>query len=99
MAWDEDHRRKVATFPEDVRDAHSHCSNHRIEVEASEMCGCFYCCSMFNPKEIKEWVDENAQGVGQTAMCPRCGIDSVIGSSAGFPIQPEFLATMKSFWF
>jgi hypothetical protein len=34
-----------------------------------------------------------------TARCPRCGIDSVIGSASGYPITREFLQTMKSYWF
>jgi hypothetical protein len=99
MGWEEDHRRRVAQLPEAIREAHAHSSNHRAEIEASEICGCFYCRSTFRPSDICEWIDENAEGIGQTAMCPRCGIDSVIGSKSGFPIEIEFLAAMKSVWF
>jgi hypothetical protein len=99
MGWEEDHRRRVAAFPKSIRDAHAHSSNHRREIEESERCGCFYCCSTFTPADVEDWVDEDAEGIGQTAMCPRCGIDSVIGSKSGFPIEVEFFAAMKSFWF
>ena len=75
--------------------AHEHCSNHRAEVEASEVAGCFYCCEMFAPSEIDEWIDD-----GQCAMCPRCGIDSVIGDASGFPVaDKKFLNGMNEFWF
>ena len=99
VSWEEDHKRRVSAFPEAIREAHSHSSNHRSEVETSAVCGCFYCCARFKPAEIADWVDEDDSGIGQTAMCPRCGIDSVIGSNAGFPIEVEFLSAMKTFWF
>lgn len=53
---------------------------------------------MFAPTEIFDWVDEYA-GVGQSAQCPRCGIDSVIGSGSGYTISLDFLAQMKAYWF
>jgi len=53
---------------------------------------------MFPPAAIEEWIDE-VDGVGTTAICPRCGIDSVIGSSAGFPMTRDFLTTMRLYWF
>jgi hypothetical protein len=36
---------------------------------------------------------------GDTATCPRCGIDSVLGSAFGFPLTPDFLATVQRRWF
>ena len=51
------------------------------------------------PREIDEWVGEEGAGPGQTALCPYCGIDSVIGDSSGFPTTTEFLSKMKSYWF
>ena len=79
--------------------AHKRSAKHRAEIEASSGCGCFYCKNTFAPGEIVEWTDTDNAGVGQTALCPRCGIDSVIGDRSGFPITPEFLATMHKAWF
>jgi hypothetical protein len=82
-------------MPEDVRNAHKHSSKHREEIMSSSICGCFYCCSTFNPSEIYEWVD-----LGEvTATCPRCGIDSVIGDKSGYDISVDFLKQMKDYWF
>jgi hypothetical protein len=78
--------------------AHRHCIRHREEILASERCGCFYCGAIFPPSEIYRWVD-GWEGIGQTALCPQCGIDSVIGSESGYPIESEFLERMKSHWF
>ncbi|MDJ0790140.1 MAG: cytoplasmic protein [Myxococcota bacterium] len=84
--------------PSDVLGAHSHSSKHRGEIQRSDLCGCFYCRSTFLPAEIVEWIDET-DGLGTTALCPRCGIDSVIGSASGYPLTSEFLSAMHDHWF
>ena len=78
----------------DVLAAHKHSHLHRAEIEKSEKCGCFFCLSIFPPSEIEDWTD-----VGDTAICPHCYVDSVIGESAGFPITEDFLKEMKDYWF
>jgi hypothetical protein len=83
----------------DLEAAHKRSIYHREEVLTSETCGCFYCCHIFSPAEISEWTDENESGVEETALCPRCGIDSVIGSRSGYPIDAHFLGAMKARWF
>jgi hypothetical protein len=99
MGWEEEHQKRVASFPPDIRDAHVHSSNHRAEILNSALCGCFYCCEKFTPKEIKDWVDEKIPGEGQTALCPKCGIDSVIGDKSGVNLSKEFLESMRAYWF
>ena len=44
---------------------------------------------------ITEWVEDD----NGTALCPHCGIDSVIGESAGYPLAREFLKKMNRCWF
>lgn len=90
----------------DVVLAHKHSSSHRDQIFASEACGCFYCLRMFSPGKITDWVDfpEGAAGgdeldLGTTALCPYCGIDSVLGDTSGFPITQEFLKKMNQHWF
>ena len=78
----------------DLDKAHKYSSNHRRELEKDNICGCFFCLKIYNPKEIKEWTDG-----GKTAICPKCDIDSVIGESSGFPITKEFLIAMNKEWF
>jgi hypothetical protein len=36
---------------------HQHSIRYRSAVELSEICGCFYCQSVFPQKEITEWID------------------------------------------
>lgn len=80
--------------------AHCFSNNHKPELEKDNKCGCFYCLAIFKPSEIKEWIiDDNPCDKRGTAICPHCGIDSVIGESSGFPITEEFLLEMKNRWF
>ena len=66
-------------------------NGHRRAVLATDVCGCFNCLTMFPPSSIVEWVDLDDDGVGQTALCPNCGIDMVIPSVASRPVTPELL--------
>lgn len=68
--------------------------HHRAEIEASSLCGCFCCLHIFDPSKIREWIDN-----GQTAICPACPVDSVIGSASGYPITREFLDQMQKRYF
>lgn len=74
--------------------AHDHCSHHREGLLASARSGCFYCGAVFPPAEIQEWVDEQ-DGVGQTALCPRCDIDAVIGSESRLRDHADVLLPPK----
>jgi hypothetical protein len=85
-------------IPQQYRRAHGHSSGHRADVLASSLCGCFYCLAVYPPSEIVEWFDEPGDQ-GQTAICPKCGVDSVLGDKAGFPLTQEFLEEMQDRWF
>lgn len=71
---------------------------HRDEILASKMCGCFHCLYQFPPAEIVEWTDKRNE-VFTTAVCPRCGVDAILGSKSGFPISRDFLRRMRDRWF
>ncbi len=43
---------------------------------------------------IKVWIDG-----GQTALCPGCGVDSVLGNSAAGRIDDRFLRRMHGHFF
>ena len=56
--------------------------------------------SIFPPSKIITWiVEDNPCDKRGTAICPYCGVDSVIGESSGFPISKEFLQAMRRRWF
>jgi hypothetical protein len=97
----DDPKPSVFDLPEShwLRTAHKRSIRHRAEIEASAVCGCFYCEKMFAPSEIEDWTDTSNPLPEQTALCPHCGIDSVIGDKSGYAITRAFLAEMNKWWF
>ena len=83
----------MSQIPEPYKSAHKHSSHHRKELQASEVCGCFYCTKSFPPHAIRDWIGAD------TARCPHCGIDAVLGSASGYELTPDFLEQMKHHWF
>lgn len=75
--------------------AHAHSAGHRSEILISGFCGCFHCLKTYSASAITKWVDAGFTGEWQTALCPKCGIDSVIGDLSGFDLSQEFLAAMN----
>jgi len=70
----------------------THASNHRAELTRSESCGCFACFRRFVVTDITAWIDKN-----ETALCPRCGLDSVIGAASGIKLDDRFLRGLAQF--
>ncbi len=82
---------KIA-LPELIR-AHSLSKKNREALPASRLCGCFHCLRVFLPGEIRDWTDSD-----ETAICPYCGIEAVLGNASGVPMIREFLVIMRSYW-
>lgn len=60
----------------------------RSILQKYEFVGCFYCMKIYKYSEIKDFVDR-----GQTAVCPKCGIDAVCAYDINN--HEEFLMNMK----
>ena len=58
-------------------------------IKESTNCGCYYCLKIFDKNEIKKWYDNK-----QTAVCPYCGVDSVIPNT-----NKEELEKLYEVWF
>lgn len=83
----------VDDIPEPYRSAHRESFRSREQLLASRWVGCFYCCMIFGPKSILEWVHG-----GKTALCPVCWVDSVLPLTAE-QFDSEFLLEMRKYWF
>lgn len=75
--------------------AHVLCNLNKSSLKKSTKCGCFFCLKIFEYDEIKEWIDSNEN----TALCPYCGIDSVIPESDFYQLDRDFLQQMYRYWF
>lgn len=73
---------------------HAFCRENKELVTRSKMCGCFYCCKTFKASVkyvIKGKLDD-------TAICPLCGIDSVLPDSVS-AINKPLLKAMSDRYF
>lgn len=80
--------------PTQLKNAPKYSMKNRVSVEESEVCGCYCCCESFSKHDITQWTDK-----GQTAICPKCGVDSVIAQSMSVPLDKESLKEMQQYWF
>jgi hypothetical protein len=83
----------------DYERANTYSRYNREELENDKLCGCYYCCEIYDPAEIFEWCVEDPRGEEVTAICPRCEIDSVISESSGYPMTEHYLEKMHKFAF
>lgn len=77
--------------------AHKTSFGDKAKIIEGDNCACFHCLKIFCPNEITEWIIEN-DNQGETAMCPYCGIDSVVSSEWPFN-DTTFLKQMHSHYF
>lgn len=69
-------------------------SQHRALLTASKICGCFWCLSVFGHSEIRQWIQQN-----NTALCPRCDTEAVIGDVSCPGLNRKTLEAMHKRWF
>ena len=82
---------------ETLKALHQMCSYHKGILMSSTTCACFYCCETFPPREIEEWCDQ-----GCTALCPYCGIDSVLpkeNPGQNIYLLDDTIQEMSNYWF
>lgn len=79
---------------QDILQAHRFSSWNREQLQASSECACFYCLEHYPPSEICAWTDGE-----QTAVCPNCQVDAVLGNASGVNLDGEFLKRMHAYWF
>jgi hypothetical protein len=84
---------KRLDYNTDLEELSKHSSNHKEELQQVKEAGCYYCNSIFPTSTIKEWCDK-----GSTALCPNCGIDSVIPNEDGL-LTHTILSAMYQYWF
>ena len=85
--------------------AYRYTTNNWATIQNSKACGCCNCVQIFAPDEIVGWtgldmnnMDDPAAVDNQTAMCPKCGSEAVLGDHSGYPIDAQFLGRMNEAW-
>ena len=66
---------------------------NRSALAESRICGCFHCLNEYPFAQITEWIDD-----GNTAICPFCGIDAVLGFETP-TTDAQLLSKLHERWF
>ncbi len=84
-----------------LKEIHHHSAGHRLMIQGAKTCGCFHCEAIFPAAEIALWCDDPEGGLtGNTAICPRCGVDAVLPDNIpGVELNPALLAAMHQHFF
>ena len=77
----------------ELEEIHHLCTLNKALIENNQ-CGCFCCTALFDSKEIYEWTDN-----GLTAICPKCGVDSILPQNKEYPLDIFLLQQMEKRWF
>ena len=86
--------------PHSLQSIHRYCEKNRPLLEQSASAGCLHCGATFEPAQIRDWLrDSESATSGETACCPKCGLDSVFPSAAPVMLTPELLRAMQRYWF
>jgi hypothetical protein len=84
---------------EDLQAAHRLSFQNETSVKASINCGCFHCLQIYPSSFVTTSNFISDTNGFLTAICPHCGLDSVIGDSKGLVITVDFLRLMNSHYF
>jgi hypothetical protein len=91
---------KMTYSKEELKAAHKHCGRNRDAIRQSVRCGCFYCLAIYPAGAVEEYTYSDATLTNKgDALCPKCGIDSVIPDASGYALNDAFLSAMYDYWF
>lgn len=79
---------------EQIEAAYAHTIRNRAELLKSHNCCCIDCRHIFPSEEVVDWIDD-----GQTAMCPYCDTDAVIGDASRYQFTEDFINPLHNEYF
>lgn len=77
-----------------LKDYYLHTIYNASDFKSSNNCGCICCQRIFPVDEVEDFVD-----LGQTALCPHCGCDSLIADGSGCELTKELIAELNKKYF
>lgn len=75
-----------------LEQVHKHSFKNKEELLKSEKCACFHCFKVYNPTEIESYLVE--KDGKETALCPHCMCDTVIGDASRFILSDQLIDAM-----
>ena len=80
---------------EEIKSTFRLVTQNKMLLNQSNYAACYSCKRIFKSKDVTTFLNE---GVG-TAVCPYCGIDSVLGDKTGLGLSVENIQQLHDYWF
>ena len=77
-----------------LEDMHNYSANNKDLILKSTICYCFHCKRQVTPSEIVRYLE-----IENTAICPYCGVDSIIPDSTEHELTSDTVDKMNKYWF
>jgi Zn finger protein HypA/HybF involved in hydrogenase expression len=77
-----------------LKKLHTYSAHNRDRIAVASKCYCFHCKAIVESRDIQDYTDN-----GQTAICPKCGIASIIPDSIEEGVDEQTIAEMNEYWF
>ena len=77
-----------------LKKLHAYSSHNKDLVAVSGKCYCFHCKAVVSSYLITDYADN-----GQTALCPKCGIASILPDAIEEVTNKNIIAEMNEYWF
>ena len=71
---------------------HKHSSKNKFEILNSHKCACFHCFRIYDSTDVETFLKDNDGE--ETALCPVCTTDTIIGDASGFNLTDELIDTL-----
>lgn len=79
-----------------LRELLAHTTNNDLEILQSHKCSCLFCRHTIDARDVQDWINDD-QGV--SAICPECGMDTLIGDASGYSFSKEELREINLTYF
>jgi len=76
-----------------IRKAPMYAFKNREAVLQSQVCGCYNCLEVIQVEDIDLWTDDD-----ETALCPKCTMDTLLPESLGCPLDTTSLMEIRDHW-
>ena len=77
-----------------IKKAPMYAFKNKEAVMASQTCGCYGCLNIIQVKDIEFWTDDD-----ETALCPKCTLDTLLAESLNIPLDKDTLSKIRNQWF
>ena len=83
---------EIGMTREKIEQAMKFAISNKKAIQESPKAGCYYCKKTYKPSKVVEFLEHE-----EIALCPKCGIDSVLPANSPYEPTNENLAELHQY--